>query len=147
MINDITLVYIKKIEKIQQNPTLGMTSVIRCTFKQKLQQHLALGSLQQRQWHRKICLEKQHRKNFPKFLRANLHAICLIRFPNQTVTVKAKSVKVLRNEEFITTFSKFFKNFLCQNFDNILAFKTFKVSLDLFQRASLFASIPKQRTY
>ena len=44
----------------------------------------------------------------------------------QTVTAKAKSVKVLHNEEFVTTFSNFFNIFLCQNFDNILALKLLK---------------------
>ena len=94
----------QKIEKIQQNPALVMTGVIRFTFKEKFNQHLSLESLQQRQWDKKICLKIYHRKLFPKFLRTNLHAVYLIRFPNQTVTVPAKFVKALRNEEFVTTF-------------------------------------------
>ena len=74
-------------EKIQQNVALTTIGAIRYISKEKLYyQELGIEALQQRQSYRKLC-------DFSKFLKINLHAICLIRLPNQNVTIKAEIVK------------------------------------------------------
>ena len=77
---------------------------------------------------------------FSKFLKINLHVICLIRLPNQNVTIKAEIVKNFFFPVNNIRMDNQIDKKIC-NCDNISTFKTFKGLLDLFRIVSLFTSI------
>ena len=59
----------QKIESVQYNTTLAITGAIRGTSREKIYQELGLESLQQRHWHRKLCLSfKIYKNQCPKYL-------------------------------------------------------------------------------
>lgn len=62
---------------------------------------------------------------FSKFLKINLHAVCLIRLPNQNVTIKAEIVKNFFFPVNNIRMDNQIDKKIC-NCDNISTFKTFK---------------------
>ena len=46
----------QKIESLQYNVALAIAGAIRKTWRKKIYQEIALESLQQRRWYRKLCL-------------------------------------------------------------------------------------------
>ena len=59
----------QKIESIQYNAYLAITGTIRGSSREKLYQELGLGSLQHRQWYRKLCyFYKIYNEKSPDYL-------------------------------------------------------------------------------
>ena len=59
----------QKIESLQYNAALAITSTIRGTSREKIYQELGLESLQQRRWYKKLCLFfKTYKNQCPKNL-------------------------------------------------------------------------------
>ena len=56
MIKVLTILFTKKIQSIQHNPTSATTGAIRGRSREKNYQEIGLKSLQQRRWYRKLCL-------------------------------------------------------------------------------------------
>ena len=86
----------EKLESIQYNSALAITSAIRGTSREKLYQELDFESLQQRRWYRKLCLSSQS----PKYL--------------FKLIPRARQTYMRRNKNSITLFNvkhAYFKNY------------------------------------
>ena len=108
---------------MKYNATLGITDAIRGTSKEKLYRESNLESFQQRRCYKTFAI-------FSTFLKTNVQGICLIQFPNQTVTIKPEIAKVFHNFEskiffFPSSISEWNKldKIIC-NSDKISTFKT-----------------------
>ena len=65
----------KKLESIQYNAAVAITGAIRETSKEKLFEELGLGSLQHRQWYRKLCYF-----NIDSYIHISFYFVLLITF-------------------------------------------------------------------